>query len=77
MVKFNFNVLACNIRTLRKKLNLTQEEVGIKCGLSQNTISDLENGFFYPTYIHTILLCECLGCKAEQLYSYYIDTEDI
>lgn len=77
MFKFNFNMLTCNIKTLRKRLNLTQSDLAKKCGLSQNSISDLENGVFYPTYPNTILLCECLGCKPEDLYSYYIDVVDI
>ena len=77
MMKFNFNYLSCNIKTLRKRFNLSQTDLAKKCGLSQNTISDLENGFYFPTYIHTILLCECLGCKPQELYSYYIDTEEI
>lgn len=77
MFKFNFNLLSCNIKNLRKRLGLSQTDLAVKIGVSQNTISGFETGTYFPSYINSILLCEALGCKPEDLYKYYIDVEDL
>lgn len=77
MFKFTFNLLRCNIKNLRKRLGLSQTDLAIKIGVSQNSISGIETGLYYPNYINSILLAKALGCKPEDLYSYYIDMEDI
>ncbi|GBE37837.1 MAG TPA: XRE family transcriptional regulator [Nitrospirae bacterium] len=38
------NIVGKNLRNIRKKLGLTQEEVALRSGLSQGYINQLENG---------------------------------
>lgn len=38
------NVVGANIRRLREELNLTQEELALRCDLTQGYINFLENG---------------------------------
>lgn len=39
-----------NLKSLRKISNLTQQELGVKLGLSKAVISKYENGLGYPTF---------------------------
>lgn len=77
MFRYNFNVVECRIKFLRKRLGLSQNDLAIKIGVSQNTISDIETGIYYPSYINSILLAEALGCQPTDLYDIYIYMEDL
>jgi len=48
------------IRSLRKSLNISQEELGNKLGLPQSTISRIENGTMDPPYSKFKLIFEYL-----------------
>ncbi len=49
------------IRTLRLKLGLTQEELGHRCGLNGPNISHFENGNRQPHYGMLVRLARALG----------------
>ncbi|ATI74103.1 helix-turn-helix domain-containing protein [Mesoplasma florum] len=37
-------IIAANLRKIRSSKGLTQEELGFRCGISKNYISDFERG---------------------------------
>lgn len=48
------------IRLLRRKLNISQEQLSMMCGVSQSTISRIENGLIDPPYSKFKILYSCL-----------------
>lgn len=42
--KFMNNIVGEKVRKIRKKLGMTQEELALKCGLTQGYINFLETG---------------------------------
>jgi len=65
-------VLGEKIKFYRKKLNLSQEEFGIKCNLSRNAIYNYENNKRTPTIDILLKLAEVLDMSASEL----LDTSD-
>ena len=61
-------LLASNIKHLRKKNNgITQGELGIAVGLSDNAISTYEKGKFFPTADILAKICEYFNVSADDL----------
>lgn len=50
-----------NVKRLREKLGLTQEELAEKSGFSQQYLSDLERGRRNPTIVSVYELAQALG----------------
>ena len=65
-------VLGEKIKFYRKKLNLSQEEFGIKCNLSRNAIYNYENNKRTPTIEVLLKIAEILDMSASDL----LDTSD-
>jgi len=65
-------VLGEKIKFYRKKLNLSQEEFGIKCNLSRNAIYNYENNKRTPTIEILLKIAEILDMSASDL----LDTSD-
>lgn len=66
------------IKKARKKLNLTQKQLALACGLTQGHLSKLENfksGDNLPTLKHVILIAEELKINPRKLASWFIDRE--
>lgn len=61
-----------NIATLRKTNNLTQEELGIKLGVSAQSISKWENSISMPDICLLPMIAETLGVTIDGLFG--IDT---
>lgn len=59
--------LGQNIRKYRKKLKLTQEELGIKIGVHPNSIRRWEKGERYPTFAYIEALANALEISANDL----------
>lgn len=57
-----------HIREIRQSKNLTQTELGLIVGCSQNTISSIENYKYFPTAFLAALICEALDTKFEDLF---------
>lgn len=57
------------IMRLRKRLNLTQREVAIAVGVTDQTVSNWEQGIYTPrlTPTQTLALCKTLQCSLEEL----------
>ena len=57
------------IKEVREKLNMTQDELSKKSGVSRATISALENGSLRATSTKTLLaLANALGTKLEKIF---------
>lgn len=57
-----------NIRKLRRSLDLSQEELAKKAGISRVYISNLERGEQNPSINLSLRLAKALGVTAEQLF---------
>ena len=64
--------LSYNIRSLRKKLNLTQKELADKANISFRTIQNYENGLTPPSIKTIEKISLALGVSVERLISKYI-----
>ena len=56
-----------NVRRLRDRLGLTQEQFAEKSGFSQQYISDLERGLRNPTVVTLFELSQALGVSHVEL----------
>ena len=63
-------ILICNCKYFRTQLGLTQTQLGLKCGLSQNTISAIESGWYHLSVQNAFKLAEALGIDINELYTY-------
>lgn len=67
------NVFYCcrnKIKVYRKFYNLSQEDLGLKIGVSQNTISSWEKYVYMPTLSSICALLDVFNCKFEDLFFY-------
>jgi transcriptional regulator with XRE-family HTH domain len=60
-------VFAQELRQLRKKSGLTQEEVGAKAGVSREYVSMLEAGKYTPTIDVFIHLCNAVSASPAEV----------
>ncbi|MEX6014791.1 helix-turn-helix domain-containing protein [Mammaliicoccus sciuri] len=56
-----------NLKRIRKDMKLTQQEMADKIGISQNYLSDIENGKRYPSIKAVTGLAQCLGISVPKL----------
>ena len=59
-----------NLRKIRKKHNLTQEQLAEKIDISLPNISYIENGKTYPSVDTQEKLCKILKIKYQDLYAF-------
>lgn len=52
-----------NIRDRRKQLGISQKELSEKCGISQSTLCDIEQGRSNPSITVAVKLANELGVK--------------
>lgn len=64
------------VLTLRKKHNLSQEELGLELGVSRQTISKWESGISYPDFQCLVMLSDFFGLTLDELVK-DIDVQDI
>ena len=62
-------VLGDNIRRFRKKMNLTQEELADKIGVTYQAVSKWENAQSAPDVSFLPLLADVFGCNIDDLFS--------
>lgn len=58
-----------NLRLLRKRANLTQEEIANKLNISHQSISKWENNISLPTIEYCLPLTEILNCSLNDLFN--------
>ena len=56
-----------NLRTLREKRNLSQEDLARKLQISRQSISKWEQGISYPSILYLVPLTKILDCTLEEL----------
>ena len=67
MKQNNTNSFGANLKALRKKSGLTQEELADRLEVTSKTISNWELGSFIPTVDDVKKLAEALGVSEQQL----------
>ena len=68
MPETKFQFLGSQIRTARKRKNLTQKKLADKTGLAIKTVQETEKGKKNATYDTLSRLIECLGVSADTLF---------
>lgn len=61
-------ILRNNLKSLRKKKNMSQSDLASLVGVSRNTISSIETGQYSPTAKLALVLCVALDVKFEELF---------
>ncbi len=62
-----------NLKQFRNDLNLSQEELANKTGVSRQTINSIEKGKFYPSLSLVFKLLKVLECPLNELFVYERD----
>lgn len=57
-----------HVRLYRLKNGLTQTELAFLTGLSQNTISNLENDIYHPSVVNALKISQVLHQPVEKLF---------
>ncbi len=57
-----------NIRELRKRLGLRQEDLAEKAGVTRQTIIAIENNKYYPSLVLALKLARLLNSSVEKLF---------
>ena len=60
-------ILAKNVKAVRKSLNETQADFAYHCGLSEDEISNIENCKANPTLSTLEDICAYIGCTLAEL----------
>jgi len=61
------NRIGANIKTLREKNSMTQEELANKCGVRFPAVSKWERGLAYPRMDTLVLLADIFGVTTDVL----------
>ncbi|MBE5806483.1 MAG: helix-turn-helix transcriptional regulator [Clostridiales bacterium] len=61
-------ILKNNIKNIRSKKKLSQQQLADLVGVSRNTISSIETGQFNPTAKLALILCVALETKFEEMF---------
>ena len=56
------------MKAARAGLDLSQEDLANKCGVSRQTISAIEKGDYNPTINLCIAMCKALGKTLDELF---------
>lgn len=56
------------LKAARAGMDLSQEELAVKCGVSRQTISAIEKGDYNPTINLCISICKTLGKSLDELF---------
>jgi len=61
-------VLHNNLKDIRHKQNISQEQLAYMVGTTRQTIISIEKGVFNPSAKLALLICVALDCKFEDLF---------
>lgn len=65
--RINLVPLGHKIRRIRLKRGLSMKKIGVSCGLSKGTLSDIEQGKTDPRYSTLKRLADCFGMTLSEL----------
>lgn len=72
--KNKMSILGSRIMQRRKQLNIKQSELAERMGISDNQVSNIENGKSFPKLNNFMILCDILECNADYLLSGMLKT---
>ena len=72
--KNKMSILGSRIMQRRKQLNIKQSELAERMGISDNQVSNIENGKSFPKLNNFMILCVILECNADYLLSGMLKT---
>ncbi len=59
-----------DLKTLRKKAGLTQEQLAVKAGLARYTVKRIEDGMLDCASVGTLRkICKALGCEPSVFFA--------
>lgn len=61
-------ILKNNLKEIRIKKKLSQQELADIVGVSRNTISSIETGKYFPTAKLALIICVALDKKFEDIF---------
>lgn len=61
-------ILKNNLKQIRKRKNMSQKELATKAGLTQNTISSIENRSYNPSCLTAFMIAGALSMKFEDIF---------
>ena len=64
-----------NLKLIRKRKNMSQEDLAFKVNVSRQSVSKWENGEAYPEMNNILELCKIFNCKINDLV--HVDMSDI
>ena len=64
-----------NLKLIRKRKNMSQEELAFKVNVSRQSVSKWENGEAYPEMNNILELCKIFNCRINDLV--HVDMSDI
>ncbi|MBS5865741.1 MAG: helix-turn-helix transcriptional regulator [Coriobacteriaceae bacterium] len=76
MSGYSNEVFAQNLRMFRAKIDLTQEELAAKSGVSVASIHNYEDSKTAPSLINAYALAAALGCTPNDLCSFPTTEEE-
>ena len=59
------------LRELRELVNITQEDIAIRVGVSRQTIISLEKGKYNPSILLAFKLAHVFGLTVEDIFIYH------
>ena len=62
--------LTNNLRVLRAKYSLTQEELALKVGVSRKTINVIEGGDYAPSVLLALEIAHVFNVSVEEVFGY-------
>ena len=64
----NHQKLNNRLEELRRKADLTQQELSEKAEVSRKSINAIENGIYVPSTVLALKIANTLKCKVEDLF---------
>ena len=64
----NHQKLNNRLEELRRKADLTQQELSEKAEVSRKSINAIENGIYVPSTVLALKIAKTLKCKVEDLF---------
>ena len=68
MSKSDVFVVTNRLRDVRKAFGISQDQLSMLTGISQNSISSMEHQYYNPSVKTALLICDVLNCKIEDIW---------
>ena len=75
-MELDMQTIGSRIRERRKELNLTQQDIKAKSGISSGNISDIERGNRLPAASTLVQLAQVLECSVDYILTGFSSTQE-